>query len=97
MGTVLRHTIAQMPKFGMETCDITGQKKVQNSIVSRISDVDNCWDSFGSIFGHYQERGTTVNSVGYSEASGACMDCYSIKNFFFLRAYKACELLDQVL
>jgi hypothetical protein len=49
--------------------------------------VDSFWDSQGPILEHYQERGTTINSVHYSEGSGASVACQSTKNIF-LRAYK---------
>jgi histone-lysine N-methyltransferase SETMAR len=48
----------QTPEFGLETSDIVGGGEVMLTVF---------WDSQGPILGHYQERGTTVNSAHYNE------------------------------
>jgi histone-lysine N-methyltransferase SETMAR len=51
----------------MERSDIVSQKEVQNSTIGGKSDFDTFWEAQGPILEHCQERGTTVNSVRYSE------------------------------
>jgi hypothetical protein len=44
------------------------ENKIQNSTISGKSDIDTSfWDAQEPILEHYQEKGTTVNSVCYSE------------------------------
>ena len=56
----------QTPDHGMETSGITNEEKIQESTFCGKSDTI-FWDSQGVILEHYVERGTTVNSVRYSE------------------------------
>jgi hypothetical protein len=56
-----------MPEYGMETCDMAHQRKVQNSTISRESDVDTFIDSHVSTLEHCQDKDTTVNSASYTD------------------------------
>jgi hypothetical protein len=57
----------QTPEFGMETFDIAGQKKFKTQPSAEKVMLTVFWDSQEPILEHYQERGTTANSVHYSE------------------------------
>jgi hypothetical protein len=59
-----------MPEHGMEKSNITSQKKFKTQpLVGEVMST-LLWDAEGSILKFYQERGTTVNSVHYSEMTG---------------------------
>jgi hypothetical protein len=72
-----------MPEFLMKTASLANE--VQNSVVSRKSDVDSFWDSQGPVLEHYQERERTVNSAHYSGGSGEVVQAWLVtqpKTFF---------------
>ena len=57
----------QTPEYGVETSDITSQKKYKSQPSGGKVMFILFWDSQGPILEHYQEGGTTVNSVHYCE------------------------------
>jgi hypothetical protein len=57
----------QTPEYRMETSNIDKKKYFQNSAIGGKSEVGTLSDTQGPILGHFQVRGTTINSVRYSE------------------------------
>jgi hypothetical protein len=51
----------------MKTSTIVQQEKVQKSTTSKKTDAYGFWDSQVSVIEHYQEKGTAIKSVRYSE------------------------------
>jgi hypothetical protein len=54
-------------KYGMDTSDTASQKEVSNSTTGRKSDVESFQRCTWPIPEHYQESGTTVNSIHYNK------------------------------
>jgi hypothetical protein len=50
----------------METCDVTSQKEVKKTPAGKVM-LAYFWDAQRPILEDYQKRGTTINSVRYSE------------------------------